>query len=291
MDEDDDYVTCLACGKSLRRIQWTHFKVCSSGITSLKEYKAMYPNSATVSKNVAKTTTLTYENFIIKYGHEDGVKRWNTYCQKQRYSNSYEYKSEKYGWTREQYDEYNESRAITLDNLIKKYGSDCGKQKYEDYCARQKYTTSKEYFIRTYGAEDGYEKWWNFYKSRTSFKGVSKIELEAYNYIKDNCVSDLQSQIKINNYTVDMYSKSLNLIIEFFGTFWHMDSRVYDSTHINKINKMTAGEIWRHDEDRINRLKEYDPTYIIYIIKERDWRKNKNKVIEQIKKVIENERS
>lgn len=60
-----------------------------------------------------------------KYGKEEGTKRFNDYCEKQRYTNSFEYKQQKQGWTKRQYDEYNKSRAVTLktfkiDGVLKK---------------------------------------------------------------------------------------------------------------------------------------------------------------------------
>lgn len=69
-------------------------------------------------------------------------------CDKQAYSNSLEYKQIKHGWTKEQFDTYNKSRATTKKSLIEKYGEQEGTQKWKEYCNKQSYAGCKlEYFI------------------------------------------------------------------------------------------------------------------------------------------------
>jgi hypothetical protein len=79
---------------------------------------------------------ITLENMIRKYGDVEGEIRWEQYKDKQAYTNSYEYKKEKYGWNYEQWDEYNRSRGIRgpnyryrekstipyYDRLVEQYG-------------------------------------------------------------------------------------------------------------------------------------------------------------------------
>ena len=68
--------------------------------------------------------------------------------------------------TSEEIDEYNKSRAVTRENLIKKHGEEEGLKIWKRYCDKQKYTTSLEYFIEKYGKEKGEEKYYrqNFLK-------------------------------------------------------------------------------------------------------------------------------
>ena len=73
-----------------------------------------------------KSCARTEEFFVSKYGIEEGKKRWDNYRKKQSETNTFEYKQKVYGWTKEQFDEYNKSRAVTLKNLIKKYGKEEG---------------------------------------------------------------------------------------------------------------------------------------------------------------------
>jgi len=90
---------------------------------------------------------ITENNLIKKWGEEVGKEKWKTYCNKQSLTNKFEYKMEKYGWTKDKFDEYNKSRSITLDIMIKKYGENIGIIKWNDYIEKQKTTKSKSYVI------------------------------------------------------------------------------------------------------------------------------------------------
>lgn len=62
-------------------------------------------------KDFQSKRAVTLENLIKKYGEIEGEIRWQEYKDKQAYTNSFEYKKEKYGWTREKWEEYNKSRG------------------------------------------------------------------------------------------------------------------------------------------------------------------------------------
>lgn len=101
----------------------------------------------------------TLERNQLRYGLVEGKKKWDEYCHKQAKSNLFEYKHEKYGWTEEEYDAYNKSRAVTLENQIKKHGEE-GKKLFEEYCKKQSYVgCKKEYFIEKYGEEEGQKRY------------------------------------------------------------------------------------------------------------------------------------
>ena len=120
--------------------------------TLIKVIKYRKPESLTELIKILKSVKkfgkgLSIERFITIYGIEEGKKRWDSYCKKQAESNTFEYKKRN-GLieTKEQFDEYNKSRAVTLKNQIKKYGDVEGKKRWDSYCKRQAYTNSKEYF-------------------------------------------------------------------------------------------------------------------------------------------------
>lgn len=69
---------------------------------------------------------ITKDAMIAKYGEQGGTKKWNEYCKKQALTNTFEYKHQKYDWTKEQFDEYNKSRAVTKENLIRRHCKDKG---------------------------------------------------------------------------------------------------------------------------------------------------------------------
>ena len=82
-----------------------------------------------------KKSVPSLENMISKYGNEEGEKRWEIYRQKQAYTNSFEYKQKKYGWTIEDWTSYNKSRGVSGEKngnygssyyevWVEKYGKD-----------------------------------------------------------------------------------------------------------------------------------------------------------------------
>ncbi len=99
---------------------------------------------------------VTQEKCILRYGESDGLKRWKSYCYKQRISNSFDYKREKYGMNELEFDAYNKSRSITKENCILRYGESDGLKRWKSYCDKQRVNGCKlEYFIEKYGNVEG----------------------------------------------------------------------------------------------------------------------------------------
>lgn len=75
-------------------------------------YKGMSMSEAKKAKKEYQSRRVnTLDNFIKKYGEIEGEIKWQEYKDKQAYSNSYEYKREKYGWTLEKWEKFNKSRG------------------------------------------------------------------------------------------------------------------------------------------------------------------------------------
>ena len=126
------------------------------------------------------------DSFILKYGDKVGREKFKSYCNKQAYTNTYEYKHLKYGMSKDEFDKYNKSRACTLKNLIHRYGEIVGTEKWESYCKRQAYTNSREYFIKTYGEVVGIKRWNNFNNARFIRMSYSKISQEFFDLLITN---------------------------------------------------------------------------------------------------------
>ena len=94
--------------------------------------------------------------YILMFGKE-GRKKHKEYQKLQGYTNTFEYKQKKYNISKEEFYEYNFSRAITKENMERKYGKEKGKEVFENYCLKQSTTKSKEYQNEKYG-EGTYEK-------------------------------------------------------------------------------------------------------------------------------------
>ena len=251
----------------------------------------------------SETIAITKESLIRKYGLDEGLKRWKIYRSKQSYSNSFEYKNEKYGWTKEQFDNFNKSRAVTLKNLQNKYGEKEGKLKFDAYCERQRYTTSLEYMIETYGEIEGKNKFNNFCEARANSKGFtnvySNISQKLFNIIYNELVKrnydvsniyyfslnkelyyrDFKNKI---GYKPDFIDLSKNLIIEFQGDYWHANPKFYDKNDILRPDNITANEIWKADNEKELFLRKKLNNVIYLKIWESDFKNNPKDTINNI---------
>jgi len=127
------------------------------------EYFLIYKkqNNEDAIKNATeakKQTAVTLKNMITRYGETEGKIRFESYCEKQRYKNTYISKKEKYGWDKATFDEFNKSRSVTISNMIRKHGVNDGYRKYNDYCEKQKNTKSLDYLISKHGEIEGIKK-------------------------------------------------------------------------------------------------------------------------------------
>jgi hypothetical protein len=75
-------------------------------------YKGLSKDDAIKAKSEYQNRrSNTLDNMISKYGQIDGEIKWQIYKEKQSYSNSFEYKRDRYGWDYEQWVEYNKKRG------------------------------------------------------------------------------------------------------------------------------------------------------------------------------------
>lgn len=242
--------------------------------------------------------SITLDNLIIKHGDEKGNKIWKDYCKKQSETNTFEYKKEKYGWTKTQFKEYNKSRSTTIKNFIEKYGELEGIEKWNKYIERQRYTCSLKYFVEKYGNDLGQDKFDKYAKNRTDFFGYSNISRELFDKIvkklnKNYTYYYADNEYIIGPYLLDFYIKELNISVEYNGNIWHANPKIYDSNDKpNPFNKnLTAFEIWSKDKIRSEEIKKHvNETFIIWEdeLKEKGLEKLSDELVEKIKKLCIN---
>ena len=231
----------------------------------------------------------TRERCINKHGYEKGLKIWNDYCKRQSYTNTLEYKKQKYNWSEEDFKKFNLSRAITVDNMIKKYGKDEGLKKWTNYINKQKITKSYEYMIKKYGKEqadkinnskaltlenyikkygvtkgkDKYEtrikKQYSFFskKSQNFFNEIDKTLSKYYTTYYATKNGEYGKQTIAGYVKLDFFIKELNLCIEFNGDIFHANPKFFKENDTpNPFNKnLTSKEIWKNEKQRIDILK------------------------------------
>lgn len=69
-------------------------------------------------------------------------------------------------------------------------------------------------------------------------------------------ILDEYRQYKISKYIVDGYDPVKNTIYEFYGDFWHGNPNRYNSSELNKVIKLTFGELYERTLQKENKLKE-----------------------------------
>lgn len=291
---ENDMPTCLECGFSSSRLQWTHFKYnCTGRFKNGTEYKKVYPNALLVDPELAKRTGVTKDNLISKYGELEGTKRWNEYRNKQSESNSFEYKAQKHGWTKEDFDAFNLSRGGSLENYIKKHGESKGIRLWEEYCEKQRYTTTIEYFISEYGESEGKAKYEAMNKakgksmSKRDVSPVSKLEEEIVEEIVKRIGKELDYSCRTKQYCVSKKDRVYfydivhnNRSIEINGDYWHCNPSIYPSNYYQKRMDMLAEDIWTKDSDKQKLIMETRNIPLL-VIWEKDYRENPEQEIER----------
>lgn len=246
---------------------------------------------------VHERQALTKEKMITKYGEEDGIKRWKSYCNKQSITNTFEYKHKKYGMTEDEFKEFNKSRACTLKLFIQRHGEEEGKKKWDEYCERQRYTTSLDYFIKEYGLDDGYKKYHDFNYSRSNFKQTSNIANQFCEELYNNKIfanheiyfANKNFEYDVCGYRLDFYDKTLNIAIEFYGDLWHANPQKYketDEIHVLDINSLVK-DIWDKDKKRIEFIQSQLKCSII-IVWESAYKLYLHKTIQDVINIINN---
>lgn len=263
-----------------------------------------------------KETAISLENFIRKYGENAGRVKFDEYRDKQAISNSFEYKKQKHGWTKEMFDDFNKSRAVTYENLINRYGLVEGTERWNRYVERQAETSTNEYLTEKFGEE--YTKTINLCKAH-SLDGLikmhgEKIGREIYNncnkqysiesklffddlvdILKKNGISytflysENEYMIKTKNgyYLLDFYIPEINYVIEFYGDYWHCNPLKFHAEYIHPTYGIKAEDVWKIDELRMQDiLEKMNCTFIT--LWESNVRQNKDGIIKELVEQIKN---
>lgn len=257
----------------------------------------------------AKFDTASLDSFIRRYGKE-GQKKFEIYSKRQSYTCSKEYFMNEKGMTETEWYLFNQNRASTKENFIKRYGEIDGLTRWNAYCKHEAYAGNKiEYFIEKYGEIDGKQKYLdvcskkvlslqNFVNKYGSDIGVEKFNAlrnKPYSNISQELFNELDKQlgnfasnsrffIKNGEATIavplpDGTRKICcpdyllnNKIIEFFGDYWHANPLTTDSTDITDY-------IHQRDDIRIKLFESLG--YKVKIVWESDYNADKEKVINE----------
>ena len=256
--------------------------------------------------------------FMYIFGDEEGLKRWERYRTSQSVTNTFEYKNQKYGITKEEFDIYNKSRASTLANRIEKYGNDGGLVKWNEYCDRQSFTNSEEHlgterfnavnrlkshtyevYLERYGDESlAEEKLYAYYDKISSTMGYSKKSQILFDMLLcDNLFINTKSYYATKNKEYGILDKPNNRYckydfvcldymfgIEFQGDHYHGNPKLYLPSSTLKGRGCTqkiVKDVWQYDLDK-KLLAKVERNIEIVAVWESDWDENRQLVIDRI---------
>lgn len=143
--------------------------------------------------------------------------------------------------------------------------------------SRKEYAMTKDKMIKKYGEEEGLKRWDEWIEKHTC--GVSEVSQRCFDsidqYLKDKYETyyskkNKEFEVKCgkNVYYLDYYIKDLNICVEFNGSVFHGDERLYeDDCHCNPFNlKVTAKELREKDKERYKSLylNHRIKTYVIW---------------------------
>lgn len=274
--------------------------------TKYTAYAFSIPDDIINKKNI-ELCSRTIDSMISKHGEDEGRRRWNEYVERQRYTNTYEYKHEVQGFTEDDFEKYNKSRACTLSNLIQRYGEKEGKKRWDEYVYKQMYTTTLEYFVERYGDVEGREKWDSYNNARLSNKSYSYISQELFNKISEDpeISQDALHYMTLNGeycihikdmrklYYLDFYDETLSICIEFNGNRFHPKPGDYHEGDMFK--NIYNGELipvdvyWERERERKELLKKiYNIDTII--VWEDEYKKDKDNIILKLRNILNEKR-
>lgn len=238
-------------GVNLGEIKFKNLQEIQS-YTNSKEYKGMTDDEFA---EYNKSRAVTLDNMIKRYGHTEGTLRFNDYCNRQSYTKSKQRYIDE--GRLDDYYEINKRKAVTLDNMIIKYGEEIGTKKFNDFIRNHNKFYSKI-------ASDFFTK---------LDEGIKDFKLTT-KYEPKTCEFWLVNNNKL--YYYDFLIEELNYIIEFNGDSFHANLELFkeDDCPNPYIKNLTAKEIWINDQKKNSAAK--DVGYDIDIIWESDYNKDKN---------------
>lgn len=269
-----------------------------------------------------KFATASLESFIRRYGEEQGLVKYNEYRERQAYTCSYEYMKETRNMTKDEFDSYNQLRASTKQNFVKRYGKELGNKKWKEYCELESYAGCKiEYFIEKFGKEEGTKRYkeLNRQKALTIDTFVRKygeelgkekyteyyanIGHKAYSVVSQQLFKALDNILPIHLSSKSQYATKSgekvilidgktylpdyiidNRIIEFNGSFWHANPKYFAENDVMQ-NNILAKDIWEKDKSRLAAL--HDAGYNVHVVWEDEYYNNPENVLEICKAFIE----
>lgn len=110
---------------------------------------------------------------------------------------------------------------------------------------------------------------------------VSKKEYEIIDELIKKGLEPIHS-FRIDTKICDIFIPEFNLIIEYFGDYWHCNPKKYDADYFNVKKNKFAKEIWEYDRSKLELIKSYG--YNLEVIWESDLKNNNKQLFSILEK-------
>ena len=126
-------------------------------------------------------------------------------------------------------------------------------------------------------AEGVFNRVAKFYQGQVGIR--SGGEIKCFLKLKQH-LPKLMANVEIGGKIVDMVIG--DLAIEYYGDFWHRNPEKYSKDYYAR--GLLTEAVWKRDQERRERIEEEG--YAVFIIWEKDWLRDSNSIILEIKKYI-----
>lgn len=252
-------------------------RTTNSTASNRKRHGGVHSSSTKEYKDKANATRL------LRYGDETFVNpEKSKRTRLERYgSETYNNQEKNYNTKLEKYGDGNyNNRPKFLESCILKYGVGyvMKLQEFQDKAAATKlqrygepYYNNKNKSIETCLARYGV-KYVCLMTIKSNGRAISKAHQRLFDNIKGiHKDAIIEYQLVDLGLSVDIFIPSKNLIIEFYGDFWHCNPSKYQSDYYQKYLHKTAAEKWELDSIRETKIK--DAGYDLKIVWESDFKK------------------
>jgi len=153
--------------------------------------------------------------------------------------------------------------TFSLKKCIEKYGDVEGLKIFK--ARQEKWLTS--YYDKSK------DEMFKIIKSKESYKSTAEMKLIE----SCDCEHSFMISSGDEHYVYDM--RKGNNIVEYNGTYWHCEPRIYDPYYFNKRRDKFACEIWDYDDKKIKYAEDHG--YNVLVIWEEDYINNREEIIQK----------
>lgn len=239
--------------------RWREYCDRQAFTNSLEYKKSKYGMTEEDFDNYNASRAITKRNLITKYGETEGLVRWESYRKRQSYTKSFEYQVELHGDNaEEEWSRICSSKALTLDNFIKRYGDD-GKAKYLETWSKIRQPSSK--------AEQAFIG---------RVESLLTEEEALHSYKQYHIMGSNGSKF------YDFVNTKLGICVEYNGNFWHANPRLYGKDDYLYAGK-NASDVWEDDIHKLSNAIKHPKISKVFIV----WEGEEERMILEIQRAIE----